>query len=181
MTCSALPVRDCPSGQICDYNVPNRCGAGSVTGVCIPTPGGGCTADFNPVCGCNGMTYSNDCARVNARVQLDHTGVCNDSPGSGGAGGNSAVCAQVDTQYQAAMTSARMCSLASGHAPCQVDVLAMLGCPCHTYVDEGTTLNTLAAQWNSNGCTRVCVAAACVLPQAGNCVVSGTSSNGTCQ
>jgi hypothetical protein len=46
-----------------------------VTGHCITLPTG-CTADVNPVCGCNGQTYSNDCERARARIQLDHAGAC---------------------------------------------------------------------------------------------------------
>jgi hypothetical protein len=46
-----------------------------VLGVCIMLPTG-CTTDVNPVCGCNGQTYSNDCERVRARAQLDHAGAC---------------------------------------------------------------------------------------------------------
>jgi len=186
VACSALPLVACPSGQICDYNLPNRCGAGYVAGTCIPTPGGGCTADFNPVCGCNGTTYSNDCARATARVQLDHVGACNDSSSSGGAGGGgggggATVCMDISTQYQAALPGAKMCSLASGHTPCQVEVPLAVGCSCRTYVDNDTTLKSLITQWSSNACTRVCPAIACTNVQPGNCVTSGTAASGTCQ
>ncbi|HET6146289.1 MAG TPA: Kazal-type serine protease inhibitor [Polyangia bacterium] len=73
--CSDTPVMACPSGQVCDLDTPNRCTAGFEPGHCIVPPGG-CTTIFNPVCGCNGTTFFNDCERQRARVQLDHAGSC---------------------------------------------------------------------------------------------------------
>lgn len=39
-------------------------------------PNGMCTMDYNPVCGCDGMTYSNPCAATNAGVKHYTTGPC---------------------------------------------------------------------------------------------------------
>lgn len=90
--CSALPLIACPAGQICDDDTPNRCGAGAELGHCIVLPGV-CGTDYNPVCGCDGRTYSNDCTRQMARVQLDRAGACGGQGGSaGGAGGGSGDC-----------------------------------------------------------------------------------------
>ena len=84
--CGGSTSIPCPTGQVCDYATPNRCGSGSVTGRCIVPPGG-CVASVDPVCGCNGQTYLNDCERARARAQLDHAGACSGGGGAGGGGG----------------------------------------------------------------------------------------------
>jgi hypothetical protein len=67
-----------------------------VTGRCIVPPDG-CVTLVDPVCGCNGQTYLNDCERARARAQLDHTGVCGGAGGGGGAAGTvDAACADCD-------------------------------------------------------------------------------------
>jgi hypothetical protein len=73
--CSSAPPVACPSGQVCDEDTPNRCGAGFEPGHCIVLPAS-CPATAVPVCGCDNQTYNNDCDRQRARVQLSHTGGC---------------------------------------------------------------------------------------------------------
>ncbi|WKB55575.1 Kazal-type serine protease inhibitor family protein [Eleftheria terrae] len=65
----------CGAGEFCDASLPNACAAGSVAGACRTVPDV-CIALADPVCGCDGVTYGNDCERAAARVQLAHRGAC---------------------------------------------------------------------------------------------------------
>lgn len=81
--CGTIAGLTCAAGQFCDLD--SQCGRVSdAAGTCYPAAGG-CLTDWNPVCGCDGKTYSNDCSRRNARVERAYTGACVD--GGVGTGG----------------------------------------------------------------------------------------------
>lgn len=74
--CGGIGGFTCPSPtQWCDPAPTYACGAADLMGVCKVTYLF-CAQVYVPVCGCDGTTYSNDCERVRAKVQLAHDGAC---------------------------------------------------------------------------------------------------------
>lgn len=73
--CGGFIGRTCPTALVCDITVPGACHGADLPGVCKAVPHV-CVDIYQPVCGCDGKTYGNDCARLTAGAQLDHDGVC---------------------------------------------------------------------------------------------------------
>jgi len=92
-TCAGERGETCPVNQLCDL-IAGNCGASDGGGLCVARPQA-CTSDlYRPVCGCNGMTYPDDCVRQLVGVSKDHDGACGASTTCGGIAGASCAIGQ---------------------------------------------------------------------------------------
>lgn len=64
----------CASGEFCKAGA-GACDTATVAGVCTAIPDA-CIEVFDPVCGCDGETYSNECFADMAAVSVAREGSC---------------------------------------------------------------------------------------------------------
>ena len=72
--CGGIRGLQCGRGERCEHPA-GSCRIADVEGICEPIPEI-CNRIFAPVCGCDGMTYGNDCERERAGAQLAYEGQC---------------------------------------------------------------------------------------------------------
>ena len=72
--CGTIVGLACSEGEFCELP-PRSCEGADLAGECVEVPDA-CITLWDPVCGCDGRTYGNDCERIRARVALAHEGSC---------------------------------------------------------------------------------------------------------
>lgn len=72
--CGGIAGLTCEAGEYCKYPA-GTCDIADRQGECAPLPDG-CFDVYQPVCGCDGHTYSNGCYAALAGVAIDYGGLC---------------------------------------------------------------------------------------------------------
>lgn len=73
--CGSRGLAPCPDDQFCSFPPQASCGRADAPGVCMLRPEV-CIEIFEPVCGCDGQEYPNECAANVAGVSADRAGTC---------------------------------------------------------------------------------------------------------
>ena len=77
--CGTRGAGPCDEGEYCNHPIGANCGRSDAPGVCTPfDPTMACTREYFPICGCDGVTYSNPCHADVAGISVDFEGPCED-------------------------------------------------------------------------------------------------------
>lgn len=73
--CGSRGLAECRSDLFCAFPKASQCGALDQGGACTKRPEA-CTEQYQPVCGCDGLTHGNACSAASAGVSVASAGEC---------------------------------------------------------------------------------------------------------
>src|SRR5436305_1874915 len=73
-TCGGIGALKCPEQQACRFPV-GQCNTADLAGTCVAVPAT-CQEAGPKVCGCDGITYANECQLLKAGVRAAKQGEC---------------------------------------------------------------------------------------------------------
>lgn len=130
-TCGGIGGLQCSKGEACKYPM-GECNVADLAGTCVKVPKK-CKDGGEPVCGCNGKTYANECELLKANAAPDHPGACSSQPATCK---SNADCAANAFCAFAAGACAPPGACAVKPEVCTQQYVPVCGCDNHTYGND---------------------------------------------